>query len=208
MSVHASFSGDAPRSSAGTRSAGAGARAARSSPARATCDSAMARRFRVGGGQARRLVPRLHVGPQPHSGGVLGDGETNRRRHRPGPEARLLAPPSNPAHLFPEEKLVGWLESGRLETGCFPATACVYARATCADARGVHRGAPILYMATIPSTAHDRDAAVRFVRFLDGPAARRIMGAHGSLPVRVPVVGDAGAASPPLRDLIRGTCEG
>ncbi len=150
----------------------------------------------------------------------------------PGLEARLLGAPENPAQIFPEEELVGRLESGQLDAGFFyltevldqrlpylalparvnlgdPAMARAYAQATYRDPAGqVHRGAPILYTITIPSTARNPSGAVRFVQFLYGPAGRRILSAHGLLRVRILAGGDPRAVPAPLRPLVQGTYEG
>lgn len=151
---------------------------------------------------------------------------------RPGLETRLLGAPGNPAQIFPEEELVGRLESGQLDAGFFyltevleqhlpyltlpgqvnlgdPAMARTYAQVSYRDPDGrVHRGAPILYTITVPSTARNLSGAVRFVQFLYGPVGQRILSAHGLLPVRVLVGGDPRALPPPLRLLVQGTYEG
>jgi molybdate/tungstate transport system substrate-binding protein len=152
--------------------------------------------------------------------------------NRPGLEARLLGVPENPAQTFPEEALVGRLESGQLDAGFFyltevqeqhlpylalpdainlgnPTMAQSYAQAAYMDAAGqVHRGAPILYTVTIPSTAHNLPGAVEFIRFLYAPEGQRILGAHGLLPVRILAGGDAGEIPPILRPLVQGSYEG
>ena len=152
--------------------------------------------------------------------------------NRPGLEARLLGAPENPAQTFPEEALVGRLESGQLDAGFFyltevqeqrlpylalpdainlgdPTMARSYAEAAYTDAGGqVHRGAPILYTVTIPSTARNPSGAVEFIRFLYGPAGQRILGAHGLLPVRILAGGHAGAVPAPLRPFVHGSYEG
>jgi len=151
---------------------------------------------------------------------------------RPGLEARLLGAPENPAQTFPEEALVGRLESGQLDAGFFylteveeqhlpyvalpdainlgaPAMARSYAQVSYTDAAGrVYRGAPILYTVTIPSTVRNLPGAVEFVRFLLAPTGRRILDAHGLLPVPVLAGGDPGTVPPALRPLVRGTYEG
>lgn len=152
--------------------------------------------------------------------------------NRPGLDARLLGAPENPAQTFPEEALVGRLESGQLDAGFFyltevqeqhlpylalpdavnlgnPAMTQSYAEVAYTDAAGqVHRGAPILYTVTIPSTASNLSGAVEFIRFLYGPEGRRILNAHGLLPVRILAGGDAGAVPTPLRPLVQGPYEG
>lgn len=152
--------------------------------------------------------------------------------NRPGLEARLLGAPENPAQTFPEEALVGRLESGQLDAGFFyltevkeqrlpylalpdainlgnPTMAQSYAEAVYTDTAGqVHRGAPILYTVAIPSTVRNMSGAVEFIRFLYGPGAQRILNEHGLLPVRILAGGDAGAVPAPLRPLVHGSYEG
>jgi molybdate/tungstate transport system substrate-binding protein len=152
--------------------------------------------------------------------------------HRPGLEQRLFGAPENPAQTFPEEALVGRLESGQLDAGFFyltevmeqhvpyvalpdavnlgnPAMAHAYAEVAYTDGAGhVHRGAPILYTITIPSTARNGTGAVDFVRFVYGSAGMARLRAHGLLPVRIVAGGDPRAIPAELRPLIQGTYEG
>ena len=152
--------------------------------------------------------------------------------HQPGLEARLLGTSDNPAQILPEEELVGRLKSGHVDAGVFYLTevieqhlsfvllpdeinlgnfamARLYAEAAYTDATGAkHRGAPILYTVTIPSTARNLSGAVRFVQYLFGPEGQSILGVHGLLQVRILVGGDPRKVPPALRPLIHGTYEG
>jgi molybdate/tungstate transport system substrate-binding protein len=152
--------------------------------------------------------------------------------YHPGLETTLLGEPENSAQTFPEEVLVGRLESGQLDAGFFylnevreqhlpyvvlpdeinlgnPAMAHLYARVTYADSAGVqHRGAPILYTVTIPSTSRNLSDAIQFVEFLYGAAGQKILNAHGLLRVRILVGGDPRTVPPSLRQLVRGTYDG
>jgi molybdate/tungstate transport system substrate-binding protein len=152
--------------------------------------------------------------------------------YHPGLETTLLGEPENPAQIFPEDVLVGRLASGQLDAGFFylnevkerhlpyvalpdeinlgnPAMARLYAQVMYTDSSGTtHRGEPILYTITIPSTARNLSGAVDFVRFLYGPVGRRILDAHGLLPVRILVGGDPNAVPMPLRSLPKGPYEG
>ena len=148
--------------------------------------------------------------------------------YHPGLETILLGEPENSAQTFPEEVLVARLKSGELDAGFFylnevkeqhlpyvtlpdqinlgnPAMARLYAQVTYTDASGtVHRGAPILYTITIPSTPRNLSGAIQFIRFIYGPAGQGILDAHGLLPVRIVVGGDLRAVPPSLRWLPRG----
>jgi molybdate/tungstate transport system substrate-binding protein len=150
----------------------------------------------------------------------------------PGLEGEILGTPENVSQVFPEEELVGRLESGQLDAGVFyliearehhlpyivlpdavnlgnPAMAPIYAQATYAGSGGpIRRGSPILYTVTIPSTARNLAGAIRFIQFLYGPSGQAIMRGHGLLPVRVLVGGDARGVPPALRPLVAGSFGG
>jgi molybdate/tungstate transport system substrate-binding protein len=152
--------------------------------------------------------------------------------HKPGLVAKLLGAPENPAQTFPEEALVGRLESGQLDAGFFyltevkeqrlpyvtlpdainlgnPAMARSYAEVAYTDSKGeVHRGAPILYTVSIPSTVRNLSGAVQFIQFLYEPAGRRILESHGLIPSRILAGGDPRTVPPPLRRVAQGTYEG
>jgi molybdate/tungstate transport system substrate-binding protein len=152
--------------------------------------------------------------------------------HLSGLRAQLLGASENPAQIFPEEALVGRLESGQLDAGVFylaevlehdlpyvtlpdeinlgnPAMAWFYAGAAYTDATGAkRRGKPILYTVTIPSTARNLSEAVQFVQYLFGPEGQRILGAHGLLQVRILVGGDWREVPPALQRFISGTYDG
>lgn len=148
--------------------------------------------------------------------------------HEPGLAARLLGGEANPAQVFPEEGLLGRLASGQLDAGFFylieaaaqrlPYVALPdavnlgslahrreYARVVYTDPSGRnHRGGPIVYTVTIPSTARHPDGAVRFMEFLLGPAGRRLLRAHGFLDTPVLAGGERRAVPAPLRRLVQG----
>jgi molybdate/tungstate transport system substrate-binding protein len=151
--------------------------------------------------------------------------------HRPGLEAQILGGAENPAQIFPEETLVGRLESGQLDAGVFyrieaveqqapfvdlpdeinlgnPAMRHAYAEATYTDRSGTrHRGNPILYTVTIPSTARNLPGAIRFLQFLYSPSGRAALEEHGLLFAPALLGGDKGAVPPALRILIAGPYE-
>lgn len=141
---------------------------------------------------------------------------------------RVLGVEENPAQIFPEEALIGRLTSGQLDAGFFylaeaiaqrlpyvtlppalnladPAWASTYAQATYRDPAGVtHRGAPILYTVTIPSSARNTKGAARFVAFLLGQEGRTLLAARGILATPILAGGDAADVPPSLRPLIGG----
>jgi molybdate/tungstate transport system substrate-binding protein len=149
--------------------------------------------------------------------------------HRPGLEAQVLGGAENPAQIFPEEALIGRLESGQLDAGVFyrieaveqhasfvdlpdeinlgnPAMRHAYAEVTYTDRSGtMHRGGPILYTVTIPSTARNIPGAIRFLQFLYGPSGKAVLEEHGLLSAPALVGGDTRAVPPALRILIAGS---
>jgi len=152
--------------------------------------------------------------------------------HEPGLTRRILGPPGNAGQIFPEETLLGRLEAGQLDAGFFylseaveqhlpyiplpdainlgnPGMAAAYARVAYVDPSGaVHRGSPIVYTVTIPSTARNRDGALRFVLFLYSPAGQALLRAHGFPPMPALVGGDASAVPAELRRLVAGSYTG
>lgn len=147
---------------------------------------------------------------------------------QPGLEAQLTGSPENPSQIFPEEGLVGRLESGQLDAAIFylieavehhlpyvalpdainlgnPAMAVAYGQVTYLSPTGqVWRGSPILYTVTIPSTVRNLKGAIRFVQFLYGPAGRTLLGAHGLFFAHVLVGGNARDVPLELGPLIEG----
>lgn len=125
---------------------------------------------------------------------------------------RILGSPGNPAQVFLEEQLVARVQAGELDAGVFfkveaiearlpflslppevnqgdPRLSDVYARAQYTTARGQeHRGSPIVYTLTIPSTARNRLGAISFCQFLLSPAGTAILIREGLSRV-VPAVG-------------------
>ncbi|HEV2438887.1 MAG TPA: extracellular solute-binding protein [bacterium] len=149
--------------------------------------------------------------------------------HDPGLAARVLGDEENPSQIFPEEALLGRLDSGQLDAGFFylveaiarhlpyltlppalnladPAFAAAYATATYVDTSGVtHRGGPVLYTVAIPSSARNTDGAARFVAFLLGPEGRGLLAARGVLRVPILAGGDPATIPASLRPLVGGT---
>ncbi len=148
--------------------------------------------------------------------------------HEPDLATRLLGIEENPAQIFPEEALLGRLDAGQLDAGFFylveaiarhlpyftlppalnladPAWTATYAHATYRDPAGVtHRGAPILYTVTIPSSARNTDGAARFVAFLLGREGRDLLAARGILGTPILAGGQASDVPPSLRPLVGG----
>ena len=103
---------------------------------------------------------------------------------------RLLGDPLNPEQVFPEIVLLARVESGQFDAGIFykhevvahklpyislpgeinlgdPKLRTLYARESYTTPSGERAtGSPILFTITVPNTAHHRDSALAFVRFL------------------------------------------
>ena len=151
---------------------------------------------------------------------------------QPGLEERILGSAENPGQIFPEEGLVGRLESGQLDAAIFylieaaehhvpyvtlpdavnlgnPSMAAAYAQVAYTPPTGeTRRGSPILYTVTIPSTVRNLDGAIRLIQFLRDPAGRAILNSHGLLLAPTLVGGDARAVPPLLQPLVEGSYGG
>ncbi len=114
--------------------------------------------------------------------------------HREGLVHRVLGAPDNPRQIFPEQDLVGRLQSGQLDAAFFYSNE--------AAALGIPFVTPpaaidpkATFTVTILSGAPHRDAAVSFVAFLLGPAGRHILERSG-LTLTAPGVHGDGAGLP------------
>ncbi|HVH77228.1 MAG TPA: extracellular solute-binding protein [Stellaceae bacterium] len=111
----------------------------------------------------------------------------------PGLSRRILGAADNPRQIFPEETLVGRLQSGQLDAGFF------YASETADDripaARLPAAVAPkARYTITILRGAPHGQAAEAFLAYLLGPQGRAFLKQHGLDPVAPAIVGDPAAA--------------
>ena len=148
--------------------------------------------------------------------------------NQPGLTQKILGANDNAAQIFPEETLVARLGSGQLDAGFFylnevkdaslpyvtlpaqinlgdPAQKATYALATYTDAKGVaHKGAPILYSITIPSTVSNRAGALAFVQYLLAGGGQGILSADGIGQVGPTAGGDAATIPAELKTYIKG----
>jgi molybdate/tungstate transport system substrate-binding protein len=103
---------------------------------------------------------------------------------------QVLGAPDNPAQIFPEEVLVGRLQSGQLDVGFFYSTetadlkipAITLAPGTALSAH---------YTAAVLRDAPNQPGAERFLVFLLGARGRELMHQHGLDVVKPSVGGDA-----------------
>ena len=124
--------------------------------------------------------------------------------HVPGLLRRVLGGPENATQVFPEETLMGRLQSGQLDAGFFYSTET--------SAAGIPSVAlppsitpKALYTITLVRDAPHPRAAAAFIAFLLGPRGRKLMLAHGLAQRRLTLTGNARAMPPPLRALVRRT---
>jgi molybdate/tungstate transport system substrate-binding protein len=114
---------------------------------------------------------------------------------------KILGAPDNPKQVWPEESLVGSLQSGQIDVGFFYSTET-------ADLKipeiplppGIALGAH--YTVTVLRNAPNPEAAIKFVEFLLGPRAGLIMEEHGLETVGPSIDGDASKVPVEIRRAI------
>lgn len=118
-----------------------------------------------------------------------------------GLAAKVLGVPNNPAQVLPEEALVGQLQSGQLDLGFFYSTET-------ADAKIPALSLPpeitpkAVYTVTILRDAPNSSGAKRFVAFLLGGDARKLLKEHGLTLQKLAVAGDANAVPPDIKAIV------
>lgn len=121
--------------------------------------------------------------------------------HEPDLVQKMLGAPENPAQVFPEEILVGRLQSGQLDAGFFYST-----ETSDLKIPAVHPVPELkiqaTYTLTILNDAPNASGAARFVNFLLSPEGRKLLAAHGVDVTRPVVTGDARAIAPSVRATI------
>ena len=122
--------------------------------------------------------------------------------HIPGLLRRVLGGPENTAQVFPEETLMGRLQSGQLDAGFFYSTETSAAGIPSVTLPPAITPKALYTIALVRDAPHPR-AAAAFIAFLLGPQGRKLMRAHGLALRRLTLTGDARAVPPPLRGLLR-----
>lgn len=121
---------------------------------------------------------------------------------QPGLAQRILGSADNAAQVFPEEALVGRLQSGQLDCAFFYSTETSDARIP-AVTLPKDIAPKAVYTIAILDDAPDRRAASEFAAFLLGASGRKILSGHG-LSVRTPkLVGNPAAVPPGVRSLLQ-----
>jgi molybdate/tungstate transport system substrate-binding protein len=115
---------------------------------------------------------------------------------QPGLAARVEAA----AQVFPEEDLVGRLQSGQLDAGFFYSNEAKEANIPTVPLDKVSLSAT--YTVTILNRAPNRAGGIAFVRYLLGPPGRTILQRHGLSVVPYQVSGEGSAVPAALRSLL------
>jgi molybdate/tungstate transport system substrate-binding protein len=114
---------------------------------------------------------------------------------------KIIGAPENPEQVFPEETLVGRLQSGQLDAGFFYSTETAPARIP-AVALPPEIMPKAVYTVTILHNAPNPSGADRFVTFLLGPDGKKIMQENGLDVQRLSIAGDAGGVPKDIRALV------
>jgi molybdate/tungstate transport system substrate-binding protein len=148
--------------------------------------------------------------------------------NQPGLEQKVLGSDENASQVFPEEELIARLGAGQLDAGIFylnevkaahipyitlpdqinlgnPADASNYATVQWTDPKTskVHKGAPIIYTITIPSTSKNMAGAIAFVNFMLSSQGQSILTADGVLSTPIKLTGAMNAVPQQLRQYIQ-----
>jgi molybdate/tungstate transport system substrate-binding protein len=121
--------------------------------------------------------------------------------HLPGLTAQVLGAPENPAQVFPEENLVGRLQSGQLDIGFFYATETTDLNIP-AVRLPPETTLSAQYTVTILRDAANPDGAARFITWLLGPDGRDLMQRHGLDAVAPTVGGDTASVPAALKTVL------
>jgi molybdate/tungstate transport system substrate-binding protein len=114
---------------------------------------------------------------------------------------KVLGAPDNPAQIFPEETLVGRLQSGQLDVGFFYSTETADLKIP-AITLPAEVALSAHYTATVVHGAPNETGAIAFIDYLLSPDGSRLMREHGLDVVKPTVGGDDGAVPAPIRSLI------
>ena len=119
----------------------------------------------------------------------------------PGLAEQVLGAPENPAQVFPEENLVGRLQSGQLDAGFFYSTETSDAKIP-ALKLPPEIAPKAIYTVTILRDAPNADGADKFVAFLLGPGGRDLLKEHGLTLQKMDVSGDATAVPQDMKVIV------
>lgn len=120
----------------------------------------------------------------------------------PGLSQRILGGPENAAQVFPEEALVGRLQSGQLDCGFFYSTETADAGIPAITLPQAITPKAVYTVAVLEDAAH-RKAADDFAGFLLGAAGRKILSEHGLSLRALQLVGNRAAVPDSVRTLLQ-----
>jgi molybdate/tungstate transport system substrate-binding protein len=143
---------------------------------------------------------------------------------QPGLKQKILGSDENVNQVFPEEELVARLTAGQLDAGVFylneaksakvpyitlpdqvnlgnPSMKSTYATVSWTNPKTgtVHKGAPILYTITIPSTSRNMAGAIAFVNFMLSSQGQTLLQKNGILSTPFVLTGDKSAVPQQLQ---------
>lgn len=121
---------------------------------------------------------------------------------QPGLARRVLGPDDNAAQVFPEEALLGRLQSRQLDCGFFYSTETADARIP-AVSLPADIAPKAVYTIAILDDAPDRRAADEFAAFLLGASGRRLLSEHGLSLQPLKLVGNAASVPRRVRSLLQ-----
>jgi molybdate/tungstate transport system substrate-binding protein len=113
---------------------------------------------------------------------------------------RVLGAPDNSAQVFPEETLVGRLQSGQLDVGFFYSIETVDAKISAIDLPAAIAPTAV-YTVTILNNAPNPASAKQFIFFLLGDQGRRVLLEHGLQLQNLEISGDQNAVPLAIRSL-------
>jgi len=108
--------------------------------------------------------------------------------------------PASAVQVFPEEQLVGRLQSGQLDAGFFYSSEAAELNIPTVTLGDIHLQAT--YTVSVLNKAPDANAGVAFVQFLLGDAGKALMTKHGLQLQPIKVAGTAGSVPAPLQSLL------
>lgn len=120
---------------------------------------------------------------------------------QPDLAAKTLGGSENPAQVFPEEDLIGRLQSGQLDAGFFYANEAAEANIPTIQLPATINP-PAKYTVTVISGAPNPQGAIAFVRFLLGAKGLNILRKHGLVTPAPKLSGSPSAVPQDLKNLV------
>jgi molybdate/tungstate transport system substrate-binding protein len=108
--------------------------------------------------------------------------------------------PTSAVQVFPEEQLVGRLQSGQLDAGFFYSSEAAELNIPTVPLGDIELQAT--YTVSVLNNAADTDAGIAFVQYLLGNEGKALMAKHGLQLQPVKVTGDAGSVPPQLKTVL------